>query len=862
MDPRVGVLVITVVMLAAAGVMWATAVPAPDRPLFRPEVPWWTLVPAFALAEAVALQLQIRREAQTVSVNELPLAVALLLCSPWGLLAAVVLGSGFVWVVVRRQSVIKATFNLSLRVFGCTAMIVLVHAGLGEDPALGPRAWLVCLGALIVGGAIDGLCVLLAISLHESSVGPRDILHELVRYPLVTPLVGCIGLIAVTTIHADPRAAALLVVLGAGLMAAYRAHASLSDRHVSLTGLYDLGRSVTQAHDLEEIVDSVLRGARDMLWAECAELVLLASRPGEADRRWVMEAAGTVIEVKVRPGDPARWESVLAGRQPAFVPRRHGRELLADLGYREVIVVPMLEESDVIGTLLVADRLGEVRPFRPADVRSLETVAHQAGLALRNGRLLDRLRHDAFHDALTGLANRTLFRQTVDAELHRVFRGSSRGCAVMLVDLDGFKEVNDSLGHHAGDTLLVHVANRLRGATGGAPCTVARLGGDEFALLLAGCDDERRALAAANDLLHALAQPLVLDGVDVTVRASVGVALSSDGARDTASLLRRADAAMYQAKIGGGGTRLHDGTQAGALGHTRLEYLAELRRAIGDGDIVVFVQPQATTGTREVVGAEALVRWRHPRYGLLNPEQFLPVAERHGLIPDITEIVLDRAVEAGAHWAGQGLPLRVSVNVTPRTLLDRRTRALVEAALDRYGLPPGRLTLEITEEAVMTDPDRAATVLREYRAFGVRISLDDFGTGYSSLSYLGRLPADELKIDASFVAALGNDPEGLVIVRSIIDLGRNLALEVVAEGVEDEATWGQLRTLGADAVQGYRLARPMPIAEFVVWHRSRGAEAVVAIPQQGGQRAGSPPGDLLTPAGDLLSRAERSATRP
>jgi diguanylate cyclase (GGDEF)-like protein len=588
---------------------------------------------------------------------------------------------------------------------------------------------------------------------------------------------------------------------------------------------------------LEDILGSVLHGVRDLLLAESVEVVLTGSAAGTGHRRWVLAGGSSDVAGEDLPdGHPAIWPTVLAGSEVLLLPRgTRGADRAARLGYREAIVVPLLDEAGVLGTLMVAQRSGEARTFDPDDVQVLQTVANQAGLALRNGRLMDRLRREALHDSLTGLPNRVRLRDAVQDRLAEL-DGGGEGFAVLLLDLDGFKEVNDSLGHHNGDTLLIHVAGQLTRAAG-EEALVARLGGDEFAILLPAAATAEAASAAAGRMIAALGEPLVLDGVPVQVRASIGITLAPAHACDVSGLLRHADHAMYAAKSQQGGIRVHAPDAAEPAGQSRLALLAELRRAVLERQITVHVQPQARAATAEVYGVEALIRWNHPEFGVLPPSEFLPLARRHGMIHELTDVVLDQAIAAAAAWRVAGLELSVAVNLTADSLADTQILDSVETALRRHRLPPSQLVLEITEDSVIRDPARAIARLDALRATGVRLAVDDFGTGYSSLSYLRRLPVDEVKIDRSFVTGLGDGTGEATIVRSIIDLARNLGLDVVAEGVEDQAGWDHLARLGCDGVQGHHLARPMPAAELPPWLH--------------GYRTGAQP----APSGEAVQRA-------
>ncbi len=832
-SPRAGVVAMVVVLLIGSAVAWWLDLTGIDRAPLSPHLPWWALAPLFAVAEVVVVHVQVRREAQAVSLSEIPMVLALYVATPSDMLLAAVLGAGAVYVGYRRQSAVKAVFNTTLRVFGVTVALVVFHtvgSAVGATSA-DPVTWIGAICGVAVAGAADGLLVLAVVSLHEGTVDRHEAGTALFRYPLISALVACVGVLTVLSLHTDPHSVPLLVVTGTATLLAYRAHASLTDRHVSLAQLYDFGRAVTGAHLADEILASALSGARDLLRADAAEVVLLAAEPGELPRRWLLAPGSD----RVRSDDvhdtahPALWHSVLVTGTPLLHtpsgpvrPDGADPDQLAALGYREAVVVALRDDTRVLGTLMVAERMGEVRTFQPDDIATLETIANQAGLALAKERLLDRMQHEAMHDVLTGLANRTKFRDAVQQCLGEVAAGTRSRFAVLLIDLDGFKEVNDSLGHHHGDALLVHVAEALVGASR-PPATVARLGGDEFAILLPTADVEQ-AVEVASRVHEALARPVVIEDIEVQVQASIGIALAPAHACDVSGLLRVADAAMYVAKAENRGTKVHDDsapdrTAADPALHTKLALLADLRKALVSGDLDIEVQPQANATTGEVFGVEALVRWNHPVLGTLLPAEFLGLADRHGLMHDLTALVLDRSLAAAAQWRASGLDLGMSVNLSARSLMDERTLPMVRELLAARRIPPGRLTLEITEDSVISDPDTAIALLLQLRAVGVRLSVDDFGTGYSSLSYLRRLPVDEVKIDRSFIAHLSHDTHDLLIARSIIDLGNNLSLDVVVEGVEDEETWNHLAEAGCHAIQGYHLARPMPVPVLAPWLR-------------------------------------------
>jgi diguanylate cyclase (GGDEF)-like protein len=452
---------------------------------------------------------------------------------------------------------------------------------------------------------------------------------------------------------------------------------------------------------------------------------------------------------------------------------------------------------------------------------TLVVAALGLGLALLCASLLRivalasrRLRRQALHDALTGLPNRTQLGRQGTRSL-ALARKQGRRAALLLIDLDRFKEVNDTLGHDHGDQLLIDVAARLRSALRGED-VLARLGGDEFAILLPDVPHRGAVAEVATRLHRALEEPFALRGVAVSLEASVGVAVCPDDGHDITTLLRRADVAMYEAKESGAAIESY-AAERDPYSPGRLALLSELRTAIDTDELVLHYQPKVSLAQDRVIGVEALVRWEHPTRGLLGPGEFLPLAERTGLVADLTRWVLRTAIAQCAAWARDGVDLPVAVNLAAANIVDATLPEVVAGLLTEYGLHGDRLECEISEHTVMTDPRRASEVLAALRSLGVRLSLDDFGTGQSSLSYLKRLPLDEVKIDRSFVLGMDRDEGDAAIVRSTIDLARHLGLEVVAEGVETVEVYRDLAELHCDVAQGFFLSRPLPVAEVPGW---------------------------------------------
>lgn len=421
-------------------------------------------------------------------------------------------------------------------------------------------------------------------------------------------------------------------------------------------------------------------------------------------------------------------------------------------------------------------------------------------------------RYQALHDPLTDLPNRTLFQDRTGVALRTAGR-SGATVAVLLLDLNRFKEVNDTLGHHYGDHLLLQVADRLRESLRDAD-SVARLGGDEFAILLPISGWEG-ALAATQRVGAALHKPFSIYDIALDVDASIGIALSEPG-DDVEALLRHADVAMYEAKAAHHPFARYEASRDDN-DLSRLVLLGDLRRAVPAGELTMYYQPKINSDTGALSSVEALVRWQHPTLGWLQPDEFIPLAESTAIIHALTTEVLRLALTQARKWADAGRPIPVSVNISARSLLDPTFPAQVQELLDAHGVPPQLLILELTETAVMTDRDLALTVLQALDAMNVSLSIDDFGTGYSSMSYLKTLPVKELKIDRSFVMGMVDDPDSAVIVRSAVDLGHNLGMTVVAEGVEDGVARSELAGMGCDLVQGYQICRPVPARELELW---------------------------------------------
>ena len=617
-----------------------------------------------------------------------------------------------------------------------------------------------------------------------------------------------------------------VAVSGAAGLIGQRAFAALGRRQRALERLHQVSDALSDgthpSADPGELVHSVITQSLTLLNAQYAEIVCSGRSPDAGREAWTAWV-----------GRPPRGPFVAEGylRTLGGLPQQPRHLGTADEGDRQALQVRAVRRGMLAplaaggtrGYLLVADGIdGAV--FTDADLRLLATVANQAAVALANAGLISRLQHEARRDELTGLPNRTYFRELIADSCAAEHADTPEPFAVMLLDFDGFKAVNDTLGHAAGDQLLCTIGARLAVAVDGV-ASVSRLGGDEFAVLAPGCRDERDAMALAGQLLGVFDQPVHVDAARLHLSGSLGIALFPEHGTDASDLLRNADLAMYAAKAGAGGARMFtddllDGNaQALTLG-------GDLRDAIARDEVEVVVHPLVQLSDEEVHSVEVLARWTHPELGKIDPEIFFSAAEQSGLTAALSVRILHRALGLCRDWLDHGLRVRVAVNVAPRWLADTTLPETVGAALAGYGVPADLLALELTERSVIADPHRVTQTLHRLRAMGVHLAVDDFGTGYSSLGYLSRLPVDQLKIDEVFVSRIAESERDLAIVRSLVDLGRYLKLEVVAEGVSSSVVRDLLHEIGCPLGQGYLFARPFEpeeLDDFVTGRRALGS---------------------------------------
>jgi diguanylate cyclase (GGDEF)-like protein len=815
--PTRRVLTLVALLAAVGSAFWFSVLANPPDAPIGLHIPWWLLALMFAATELWVFHIQVGREAQSISISEIPLVLALFYAMPEDLLVARVVGPALVMLLHRRQTTLKAAVNIVL-LYADTAVAVAVFCWVGGgSTADSGRTWVAAVLAAAAAMAVDLIVINTIIRWYDG--GPRLArVRSVINGVGIAAASATLGLVPLLTLRLGSLAAVPLLAAGVVLMVGYRAYASLADRHSSLERLFRFSRELNVVPEAHDVLPAVLAQARDLLRGETAEIVRF-DEPGVT--AWRSEAGRAQL---LAPDEAEETGEIvlrlLAAQEPLLLRRDHGvgADYLRIRNAGEALLAPLRYDGRMVGAIAVHDRLGEVRGFSSDDLQLLQTVANHASVALHNEMLIGRLRHDALHDTLTGLANRAQLINEASARL-LLARTRRQSIAVMIIDLNGFKTVNDTLGHHVGDDLLRDVANRFVRA-GGPSVTVARLGGDEFAILCEARNADA-AMTVATTLLDSLVEPFVVDQERLHLSGSAGIAMAPEHGTTIGDLLKRADIAMYAAKNGADSALVYR-SDIDLNDPSLLSLMGELREAIASGQVDIEVEPVVDLFSGAVVSAEALVRWHHPTRGKLRPGLFLPLAERNGLIVPLTELVLDRAVAACASWrAGDGDEIAISVNLSARSLLDTMLPGVVADVLRRYDLPSHLLTLEITETIMLTDADRALGLLADLRALGVRLSLDDFGTGYSSLTHLSELPIQQLKIDRSFVSQITHSDRDSAIVEAVAGLARHLDVEVVAEGIETAETAARLRILGCQYGQGHYFAMSMNAALLPLWISTR-----------------------------------------
>ncbi|MGY0234811.1 sensor domain-containing phosphodiesterase [Longispora urticae] len=744
------------------------------------------------------------------------------------------------WVIILRISAaalvhfvrltpIKAMYNVAVRGASTAVSVLVLLPFLALPVGLGimdkPSTWLLLILSTELGNLVTLVAIAAIMTTVQGWMGTRQFARSGWQSATVCLVNSILGLLALFALRTSNWAIVCLAILAVLVGAGYRAYQRFLQQHRSLTELYDFTQAAAQAREAGNLADVLLVRARKLLSSEYATLwlpgsrrhpeVLLTARiddKGLGDRPVTPNAlrnkavsSDTTLVIGSKVGDPAL------------------RAQLAEYNKKDVIVVPLRSGTAVIGTLEVVNRIGEMLTFEPHEVRLLETLAAHVAVAVENSRLVDRLRFDAYHDSLTGLPNR----RRMTAMLEEAVKVSAPDVvAVLLFDVDGMRDVNESMGHQAGDKLLAEVSQRLRDLAPPA-ALVARVGGDKFAVTLRA-ESAAEAVELAGKLRAALQEPMRLGTLNLDVDTAVGLALHPEHGSEPEVLLRRADLAVHAAKQTNSHIQqFHLALESGST--RRIGLAGDLRRALDAGELEVYFQPKVALSDRRLVGVECLSRWEHPVHGSVSPQDFIAVAEHTGQLGRLTEVVLREGLRRCREWADEGRPLSVAVNLSPRTLVDPDFPSQVGELLAEYGVPAERLTLEITEDGMVAGPDRPMPTLHRLHDLGVRLSVDDFGTGYSSLSYLRRLPVHEVKVDRMFVQGMATDPGDLAIVRAVVDLSRHFGLSVVAEGVESELTLALLEEMGCDIGQGFFFSRALPYERLETWFAAQTVTEEVGV---------------------------------
>ena len=784
-------------------------------------IPWVLLAALFYLAEICLVHLHFRRGAHSFSMSEVPLVLGLFFATPRELLLAQFVGCALALAVQRRQSLLKASFNLANFAVTTSVAVFLLRAIVPLGSHFDIRAWVGAIVATMVYAALGSVAVGVAIWLseHTAEAGRLGYAFLMLLSSSLTNL--SLGLVAATVIDYRPDAAWLLMVPATTVFLAYRAYIREREKHEILEFLYTATTILTQNPDLEKAIVALLEQAKKTFRTDKAEAVI--APPDDAPLLRIRldgEQVPCVMEQVTDPSTLAMWERVAVSRGP-IIASGHAVDYLEAQGLRNAMIAPLRGETRAIGMLMIGDRMGEGASFGKQDLRLFEALSNNVSVALENGRLEQSLSHLrelerkltllAFHDPLTGLANRSLFSDRV-VEALATARSEDRTCAVLFIDLDDFKTVNDTLGHEAGDQLLAAVAERITSCLRPTD-QPARLGGDEFAVIIEDAMSGQAAERVAARITDALRLPININGGDLYTRASIGIATSQD-VHSADEMLRNADLAMYMAKADGKGRYRWFRPSMRADVVKRHQLKSDLERAADRGEFQVYYQPIVDLHTGAPVGAEALVRWIHPQRGLIYPASFIPSAERSGLINEIGRFVLQDACARVAGWqeiaSFSPTPFAVSVNLSPAQFTQPDLVAQVEDAVERAGIDPATVILEITEGLMLAGSERVVRTLKRLSAVGVRMAMDDFGTGYASLSSLRELPMDMIKIAKTFTDDISDNEVKSPFVRAMIELGEALGLITLAEGIETAQQARELDRLGCQLGQGYHFARPVP----------------------------------------------------
>ena len=770
------------------------------------------------LTECYNLHFEFRRQTIYLSATELAFVVALLEIGPtWTALTRALAVAGVC--LAQRISPSKVVFNTAVSVVEvCVAVVVLEVLPLGEVAS--PATWMACLLSVVAATLVGGGLIRLAIVATQGYPGRALWTSLLLTTVTVTPMAVLAGLSVVLLGHVTAWSMLLIAPLIGGLVILYRRFAAVKREGEDLEKVYAFARQVEQIGPDENSPRRLVEAIRELLNAERVALWLPPYLDEGPQLVVASDEGDGWYEGPSDPDDLFRRRATEGAHDgPLLVSLGRATEAeaaaLARRGARDLLAAPVATAAGEPGYLEICDRRSDVVSFADGDRAALDSMLTHVNAAIRQQQLLTQIRYDADHDRLTGLPNRQRLAVEIDQLLAADPVAGRAG--LILASLDNYTEVTDTLGHAASDELLLVTAGLLREH---APpqALVARMEGEQFAVLLPGLSlpaTER----AARRLREATSTRARVAGLDLEVTLTIGVAAAPVHGADSGTLMQRADVALLAGVGKSGVASYHPVLDQQSL--RRLQLGTELEQAMADGDISVVFQPIIDARTSDIVSVETLVRWAHPRYGAVAPDEFIHLAEQIGRIGPLTDHVLDLALARCRRWLDQDIALSVAVNLSARCLTEPDLVDRVRRSLRRHGVPGELLTLELTEGSVVDDSVRSSTVLADLHALGLRLSMDDFGTGYSSLSQLRQLPIDEVKIDKSFVLGMSTSTGESFIARSIIELAHNLGLRVVAEGVEDELTRNLLAEMGCDKLQGFLVSRPLADERLESWILTR-----------------------------------------
>jgi diguanylate cyclase (GGDEF)-like protein len=733
----------------------------------------------------------------------------------------------------QRRSPIKVLFNVSTLAAGY-AIALFIFDIANRSSVKDVWSWLAVAVSVITLNLSTFIAVCGVLHFTGDPTSTNTIKQATIRNVVQSVFTSAIGISVLLLLTTGPFAAAMVTILIGGIVGLLRVNDRHRRDHEAYRIVHRLTEDLRSSDSLPKTLQTIAEHSVRSVNASSVTVIILGAQVHKT-------VVGPDLSVPIE-GDTV-YDSVVGSQKSMLLVNgstsRAANTYLRSAGLRDLIAAPLMSNGIVIGYIVAANHVYEGDVFGRHDVELLEQIGAQAATSIRNHDLIGQLRveaekhlHQANHDPLTGLANRPAFLAIADSLLttngsshrRRVRDGDltsqppvedTTKVGLFFIDLNHFKAVNDSLGHQAGDELLLIISDRIRSVVP-EDWTAARLGGDEFAII-GPFTDEGEIDSLVEDLQESIRRSVDIAGERLTPSAAIGVAFAPEHATTRAALMRRADVAMYAAKSSGERLYFRYHPEQENVTARQLELTAELRSAIPNKKLELCFQPKAELATGRITGVEALARWNHPRYGAISPDEFIPLAEQAGLIDDLTDFVISESTKLARDLSALGLGVEVSVNIAARTLRDSTfPDRFLKLLTAEEGIRP-QVKFEITEREIVLESATTNEVMSRLRAAGVKFSIDDFGTGYSSLAYLIQLPVDEVKVDKSFTNFVCDSPHHRAIVKSVVDIASTIGLTVVAEGVEDVRTWEVLGSLGCAEAQGYLLSRPLPAAALTEW---------------------------------------------